>query len=370
LVRSPAGWWWRLATVAALGAALTAVALTAVALPAVALPAAAVTAKSASRPLVSWPAGVFAGAVNIAVSRTGVWVFDDAAGNAHGSVVKLSRATGRWIKTIRERKPGQGAWVVAAYDNHPWTTLVSPGGVPVLAEVSATGAFTHRVNLSYGLTPDGPIGGSAALAGDHVWAAAAAPDGSPASLAQVSASSGTKTGLLRWPRALAGFSPQGMAASGSQLWMTDGGCQVARVTTSTGRASIFHLPARDCQLGTLPADISAASRYVFVQAYASDVANYESVAELYAADGQLVRLFSYHKYVWDNPAFAAAGPYLWVTSEAGGFRGKGWVIELSARTGRLVHYYSARRYHLDHPHAIAAWGSQVWVLNARSVTRL
>ena len=72
-----------------------------------------------------------------------------------------------------------------------------------------------------------------------------------------SASNGARIRFLRWPRALRGFSPLGMAVSGTRIWMTDGECQIARVTISSDQGSIFQLPARDCQIGSAPAQISA-----------------------------------------------------------------------------------------------------------------
>jgi hypothetical protein len=343
---------------AALGAVLAA---------AVALPAVAGAGQFTSRSLPAGPSGSFA---NIAVSRTKVWVFTRARPGAPGSIVELSPATGQQLATLQERQPGQSPWVVAVYQNHPWTTVVTADGVPALVEVSASGAFTHSVNLAFLYTPEGPFAGAAALAGSHLWAAAGSPRGAPTGLVQVSASTGARTGFLRWPRALRGFSPQGMAVVGGQIWMSDGGCKVARVTISSGRGSIFRLPRRDCQVSRIPAQISAADGHIWVGAYDTTVANNGSVAELNAGNGHLIRLISGRKYGWDLPSFVTTGPDLWVTSQTGGFGGNGSVTELSASTGRLVHVFSGRQDHFGHPFAIAAWGSHVWVLNSHSVTRL
>jgi hypothetical protein len=356
---------WRFRLTAVLAAAVAALgAVLAIA----ASPAAAAPGQPTSHPIPSLPSGVSFD--NIAVSQAAVWVFADAGTGAPGSITELSPATGRQIRTLRERAPGQTPWVVAAYGNHPWTTVVPADGVPALAEVSAAGAFTHSVNLAYAFTPEGPVAGAAAPAGSHLWAAAGSPRGEPTGLLEVSATNGARIRFLRWPRALRGFFPQGMAVSGTQIWMTDGECQIARVTISSDQGSIFRLPPRDCQLGSLPAQISATGGYVWVQAYDTTVANDGSVAELNAQNGHLVRLISGRTYGWNFPSFLAAGPYLWVTSQTGGFDGNGSVTELSARTGRLVHFFSARRYHFDQSSAIAAWGSHVWILNLDSVTKL
>jgi hypothetical protein len=355
-------WQFRLLVVLAVAvAALSAV------LAAVASPATAAAGRLASRPIPSQLGGTFE---SIAVSQARVWVFAGAGTTARGSIIELSAATGRQTGMLRERMPGQAPWVVAAFGDHPWTTVVPADGIPALAEVSASGAFTHSVNLAYGLTPEGPIAGGAALAGSHLWAATGSPLGAPAGLLQVSASSGARTSFLPWPRALRGFSPQGMAVSNTQIWMTDGMCRVARVTISSGQGAIFRLPPQDCQLGSAPAQISAADGHVWVEAWDSSVGNDGSVAELNTQNGHLVRLISWRKYGWDFPSFLAAGPDLWVTSQTGGFHGQGSVTELSASNGRLVRFFSARRYHFDHPFAIATWCSHAWILNLHSVTKL
>ena len=330
-------------------------------------PAAAASGRLASGPAALQPASSYAG---IAISRTRVWVFTLASTNAPGSIIELSPVTGHQVRTLRERKPGQIPWVVAAYQNHPWTTVAPADGRPALAQVSAGGAFTHSVNLAYGITPEGPIAGAAALAGSYLWAATGSPDGTPAGLLQLNASTGTRTRFLHWPRALRFFAPQGMAVSGTQIWMTDGQCQIARVTIRTGHGMIFRLPPRDCQIGGSPAQISVAGGHVWVLAWDTTVGNDGSIAELNARTGHLIRLISGRKYGWDTPSFATAGRRLWVTSQTGGFHGNGSVTELSTSTGRLVHFFSGRQYHFNQPFTIAARGTHAWILNLHSVTKL
>jgi hypothetical protein len=316
-------------------------------------------------------AGAFSGADNLAVSRAGVWIFDDAANGGRGAIAELSTATGRLIHRQRESQPGQIAWVAAAYGNHPWTIALGPSGKPWLAEVSpSTGALARRVRLAYFQTPESPVAGAAALAGSRLWAVtASASDGAPTGLVQVSASSGARTGFVRWPKALRGFDPVGLTVSGAQIWMTDGGCQVARVSVRGRGPRVFTLPGRDCLLGTLPAQISVAGDHVWVQAYDTHSANDESVAELSASTGRVLRLIS-GRPGWDFASFTAAGSDLWVTSQSGGYRSRGTVTEISARTGRVVRRFTASRYHFDHPSAIAGWRGHVWVLNLHSLTRL
>jgi hypothetical protein len=307
---------------------------------------------------------------NIAASRTGIWVFVGAGTSGPGSIKELSPSTGRPVRTLRERTPGQIPWVVAAYGNHLWTTVVPADGVPALATVTAAGAFAHLVNLAYTVSPEGPIAGPATLAGSQLWAVTGSSRGRPAGLLEVSASTGARTRSLPWPRALRGFSPQGMTVDGGRIWITDGGCQIARVTISSDLGRIFRLPPRDCQITSTPAQISVSGDDVWVAADASATDDLGSLAEVNAANGRLVRIVSGRTYGWEFPTFLTAGPDLWVTNATGGFHGNGSVTEFSASTGRLMHYFSGRQYHFDQPWSIAAWGSHVWILNINSVTRL
>jgi hypothetical protein len=350
---------------AALAATITVIGAVLIAAPS---PASAAATRPSSYSLTTLPGGVSFD--NIAVSQTGVWVFADSGTGAPGRIVELSLTTGRRLRTLRERVAGQTPWVVAAYGNHPWTTVVRADDVPALTEVTAAGAFVHGVNLTYGFTPEGPITGAATQTGNHLWAVTGSARGTPSGLLEVSASNGARIRFVDWPRVLRGFIPQGITVSGNRIWMTDGECEIASVTISSDRGRIFQLPSRDCQVGSGPAQISATRTDVWVLAHDSSVANDGSLAELNANNGHLVLLLSWRTFDWDFPSFLTAGADLWVTSQSGGFHDNGSVTELSAATGRLVHLFSGRRYDFDQPSAIAAWGSHVWILNLRSVTKL
>ncbi len=97
------------------------------------------------------------------------------------------------------------------------------------------------------------------------------------------------------------------------------------------------------------------------------VANGDSVTELSATTGGLVKVISGSRYKFDNlAAIAADGTHVWVAS----FDGNS-VTELSATTGGLVKVISGSRYKFSHPDAIAADGTYVWVGNeGSSVTEL
>ena len=91
------------------------------------------------------------------------------------------------------------------------------------------------------------------------------------------------------------------------------------------------------------------------------VANYDanSVTELSAKTGGLVKVISGSRYKFNGPAaIASDGTHVWVANYDGDS-----VTELSARTGGLVKVISGSRYKFNDPAAIASDGTHVWVAN-------
>jgi DNA-binding beta-propeller fold protein YncE len=91
-----------------------------------------------------------------------------------------------------------------------------------------------------------------------------------------------------------------------------------------------------------------------------------SVTELNAADGGVVRILSAASYGFDSPdGIVADGAQLWVANGDS-------VTELNAADGRLVRTLSGRSYGFDVPAGIAVDGSQLWTANedGNSVTEL
>jgi outer membrane protein assembly factor BamB len=90
------------------------------------------------------------------------------------------------------------------------------------------------------------------------------------------------------------------------------------------------------------------------------VANGESVTELNASTGKLVRVLSGSDYQFNGPTVvAAAGTKVFVVNTTGNS-----VTEIDARTGALLHTLSAARYHFDDPVNIAVAGNHAWILNS------
>ena len=97
----------------------------------------------------------------------------------------------------------------------------------------------------------------------------------------------------------------------------------------------------------------------------------DSVTEINAATGALIRVISAQRYRLDTtvyaPAITVAGAHVWVPDGSGDS-----VTEINAATGALVRVISGREYQLNGPDSIAASGDRVWVIdvNSGSVTEI
>jgi hypothetical protein len=93
-----------------------------------------------------------------------------------------------------------------------------------------------------------------------------------------------------------------------------------------------------------------------------------SVTELNASDGSLVRVLSGARYRFSRPSgIAFDGTHLWVTNAAGNS-----VTEFSASDGSLAQVLSGGVYGLDVPAGIAFDGTDIWLtnMNGNSVSEI
>jgi DNA-binding beta-propeller fold protein YncE len=100
------------------------------------------------------------------------------------------------------------------------------------------------------------------------------------------------------------------------------------------------------------------------------VANHggNSVTELSAATGALIRVIAGQQFQLDGPvAIAAAASHVWVINATGNS-----LTEINAATGDLIRVISAPRYQLNGPQAITADATHVWVAsgNSRTLTEI
>ena len=87
-----------------------------------------------------------------------------------------------------------------------------------------------------------------------------------------------------------------------------------------------------------------------------------SVTELSAATGALIRVISGQRYQLNGPvAIAASANSVWVANATGNS-----LTEINAATGALIRVISAPRYQLNGPQAITADASHVWVASGNS----
>ena len=69
----------------------------------------------------------------------------------------------------------------------------------------------------------------------------------------------------------------------------------------------------------------------------------DTVTELNASNGSLVRVVRLHNGIYSDPVgLASNGIDVWVTDQGGGVEGIGSVIELNASTGSVVRIVAAK----------------------------
>ena len=93
-----------------------------------------------------------------------------------------------------------------------------------------------------------------------------------------------------------------------------------------------------------------------------------SVTELSAATGALIRVIAGRQFQLDGPvAIAADASHVWVANATGNS-----LTEINAATGDLIRVISAPRYQLNGPQAITADATHVWVAsgNSRTLTEI
>ena len=117
-----------------------------------------------------------------------------------------------------------------------------------------------------------------------------------------------------------------------------------------------------------PDAISSDGSHVWVANIETESPGGNSVTELDASTGALLRVLSASSYGFDDPdAISSDGTDVWVANGEGNS-----VTELDASTGALVQVLSASSYGFDDPGAISSDGADVWVANGagNSVTEL
>jgi hypothetical protein len=155
-----------------------------------------------------------------------------------------------------------------------------------------------------------------------------------------------------------GFSgPDAIAADGAHVWVSNGlGNSVTELSAKTGQL-VRAISGSSYKFNDPDAVVSDATDVW--------VANYDghSVTELSATTGDLVKVISGSSFKFEYPfAVASDGSHVWVANYYGHS-----VTELSEKTGRLVKVISGSSYKFHGPHGITSDGTDVWVTNFSDV---
>ncbi|MGD0245474.1 MAG: protein kinase [Streptosporangiaceae bacterium] len=310
----------------------------------------------------SGPGYRFSAPNSIAADRGHVWVLN----GGNDSVTELDAPTGAPVRTLVAARYGfdqTGSDTTGIVDDG---TDVWVGNLDTVTEINAGDSSLLRILR---IPASANIHGwptAMVLAGNRLWGATpetcrpyCGPGAQPyASLLEFDAGSGSYERVLTRNTTQ---DPIALAGDGTRLWF-------AASTIGSHRAgSVTEFNAADGrQIWNVPAAIHSTPETSGDSiAYADGrlwVANGQSVTELDANDGKLIRVLSGERYHFTGqPVLTVAGGHVFVVNGDGDS-----VTEIDARTGALEYTLTAARYHLDNPVGIAVAGHRLWLLNAPS----
>ena len=323
--------------------------------------------------VISGPPSAFNYPNSIVLAGGHLWVTNGGFGDSR-SVTELRASTGRLVQLVYGSRygfsypdaiasDGQHVWVAnqqsytSTFDAGSVTEMSNATGRPVRTVAGPAFEFNHPSAL----TSDGA----------YVWVANFYGN----SVTRFSASTDDHAQVMKnapyWF-----FDPNAITSAGTHIWVTN----AMGENGSSLESSVTEL---DEQTGGQTRVISG-SKYRFAQsvAIASDgrhvwVANSadgsppgstDSVTELNASTGDLVRVLSGPKYHLNRPqAIASDGRHVWVVNAGRDVPSS--VTELDASTGAAIRLISGSAYAFNGPDAIASDGTHVWVVNALGETR-
>ncbi len=171
-------------------------------------------------------------------------------------------------------------------------------------------------------------------------------------------SSGVRTSGSTGVRSWAFGAPDGITASRTGIWVSDGlSNAVYELSPSTG--ALIKIIAGPRYRFDDPDAIVADRAGIWVASARDNI-----VTELNAATGALIRVIGGRRYQFGIPqGIAAAAGRIWVANSDS-------VTELNAATGALIRVIGGRRYQFSTLYGIAAAGSRVWVPNGNAVTEI
>ncbi len=167
--------------------------------------------------------------------------------------------------------------------------------------------------------------------------------------------------------------PGAVAIAGSRVWVANANDSVTEVSAATG--ALIRVISASRYRFDAPSGIAITGDTVWVASSGWNSNGGEpigSVTEISARTGALIRVISASRYrLFEPVGIVATGHAVWVANGGDGTGNDGYpVTEISARTGALIRVISASRYRLFEPVGIAATRNTVWVANASSVTEI
>jgi len=166
--------------------------------------------------------------------------------------------------------------------------------------------------------------------------------------------------------------PDAVGVRGNRVWVANFDNSVTEINAASG-ALIRIVSARHYRFNA-PVAITTTPGAVWVvnSGFNSSSNPVGSVTEISASTGALIRVISARRYrLIDPAAIAASRNTIWVVNSGDGIGAGGYsVTEISAATGALIRVISARRFRLFQPTGVALAGNAVWVANESSVTEI
>jgi hypothetical protein len=291
---------------------------------------------------------------SIAVSGNNVWIVSGGVsyrnGTSHvGTVTELNATTGALVRTVSLKNHGiTGLSGVSADAHDVW--VVADGGSRI-AELSNTTGKVVRIRRG---RERGDMSSGIAVRANHVWIPS--PEISDGVIER-NALTGRKVRTITptaieappggGPKAASFLGPQYVAVDTHSVWTANEGSvtaklvggSVTQINAVTGKIVRTVDSAADRFWGDILCIVSDGT-HVWIVNGTNDYRGRmhgDSVTELNASNGSLVRVILLHHGIYSNPeGLVSNGTDVWVTDIGGGKDGGSSVLELSASTGALV----------------------------------
>ncbi|HUC95904.1 MAG TPA: hypothetical protein VMR76_03030 [Candidatus Saccharimonadia bacterium] len=273
----------------------------------------------------------------------------------NNSLTEINQANGKIIRTILSPRYGFKEMGALAYDGtNIW--VVNTGNNSITQINASTGALKRFINSpSYGFR------GPAALAydGTNIWVV----NSGNKSITQINASTGKLYKISKYPNQL--NVPDSIAYVNKHMWVANYQSNtITEINAATDSVvRIISSPYDDLDG---PSSIKYYSNHLWIANHGGN----NTVTELNASNGSLVRVINGPSYKFDGPFdITSDGAHIWITN-AGyyngatkKFAGGNSVSELNASNGSLVRVINGPSYKFDGPTSITYASSHLWVTN-------